>query len=279
MTWPGAQIFRSADGGSTYEPVLTQASAATIGTTQDALPDFTQGNIIDRGSTLTVKLKSGDALTSVTETQFFNGANLALVGAHGRWEVIQFMTATLIADRTYLLRGGMLRGRRGTEWATGTHQAFDTFILAGLRGWSRVNDSDVGLQRLYKAPPFRVALANVQPEAFTNGGVGLKPFAPVDLTGARDGSNNLTLAWNRRTRLASDTMHLPTPLGEASEAYSVDIVKAGAVVRTLTSGTPGVVYSAADQATDGITPGDAVTARIYMLSASVGRGYPLEGTV
>jgi hypothetical protein len=278
MTWPGAQLFRSADGGSTYEPLLTETTAATIGTALTVLPDFTQGNIFDEGSTVTVRLTSGFGLTSVTETQILNGANLAIIGQPGRWEVIQFRNAPLIAVNTFQL-SGFLRGRRGSEWANGLHAAGDKFILANVSAWNRVAEGAPGLPRLYKAPPFRVALSSVAPSTFTNTAVALMPFAPVDLTGTRDGSNNLTLGWNRRTRLATGTLHMPVPLAEASEAYSIDIIVDGEVVRTLTSSTPSVVYSAANQTTDGITPGDAVTARVYMLSAAVGRGYPLEGTV
>jgi hypothetical protein len=276
--WKGAQLFRSADSGSTYEPVLTQSNEAAIGFAQSILPDFTEGNIFDAGSSVIVNMSSGQALTSASEDQVLNGANLAVIGAPGRWEVIQFKAATLIAPDTYQL-SGFLRGRRGTEWATGTHAMGDTFILASVANWSRVNAGDMGLARQYKSPPFRVPLSTSPAATFTDTAVGLKPFAPVDAVGVRDGSNNLTLSWHRRTRLATGTLHLPAPLGEASEAYSIDIILDGEVVRTLTSSTQSVAYSAADQAADGITPGDPITVNVFQLSASVGRGYPLEATV
>lgn len=278
-TWTGAQLFRSADGGATYDPVHITSDAAKIGAAQSVLPNFTAGNIIDEGSSVTVVMKSGSALTSVTDTQLFNGANLAIIGKPGRWEVIQFRGATLIAANTYQL-SGLLRGRRGTEWATGTHQVGDVFILAGLTGWNRVVlGADVGLQRQYKAPAFRMPLSSAPAETFTNTGIGLKPFAPVNLVGDRDASNNLTLKWNRRSRLASGPLHAPVPLGEASESYSIDIMIGATVKRTLTSSTPSVIYSAANQTADGIALGAAVTARVHQISQVVGRGYPLEGTV
>jgi hypothetical protein len=277
--WTGAQLFKSADGGSTYEPVHIIGDPATIGTAQSALPDFAAGNIVDEGSSVTVVMSPGRTLTSVSDTQLFNGANLAVIGAPDRWEVVQFRAATLISANTYQL-SGFLRGRRGTEWATGTHQAGDKFIVASLTGWNRVvTGADVGLERKYKAPAFRMPLSSAPATTFTNGAVGLKPFAPVDLTGERDGAGNLMLKWNRRTRMATGTLHMPAPLGEAVEAYSIDIMSGETVLRTLTSSTPSVVYSAADQTADGITPGAAVTASVYQLSQAVGRGYPLKGTV
>jgi hypothetical protein len=201
-----------------------------------------------------------------------------VVGAPGRWEVVQFKNAVLIAPNTYQV-SGILRGRRGTEWATGTHQIGDKFILASVSTWSRIDAGEMGLPRLYKAPPFRVSLSDTSAMTFTDTAVGLKPFAPADLAGVRDVSGNRTLTWNRRTRRQADTLHLPRPLGEAAESYSIDIIKAGAIVRTLTSSTASVVYSAADQAADGITPGGPVTANVYMISQTVGKGYPLQGTV
>jgi hypothetical protein len=209
----------------------------------------------------------------------FNGANLAVIGAPDRWEVIQFKTATLISANTYQL-SGFLRGRRGTEWATGTHQMGDKFILAGLTGWNRVvTGADVGLERRYKAPAFRMPLSSTPATTFTNTGIGLKPFAPDDLTGARDADGNLTAKWNRRTRLQADTLHMARPLGEASESYTIDILSGETVLRTVTSSAPSMVYSVADQAADGAALWAPVTLRVRMISAVVGPGYPLEGTV
>ena len=58
-----------------------------------------------------------------------------------------------------------------------------------------------------------------------------------------------------------------------------DFLLVGDVVRTVATTTATVTYSAADQTSDGITPGDPVDVRIYQISATVGRGYPLEDTL
>jgi hypothetical protein len=85
-----------------------------------------------------------------------NGANLAVLGS----EVIQFKSATLVATNTYALTG-LLRGRRGTEWAIGTHAAGDRFVLASTATWRRADSAagEIGLARTHKAPPFGTLLA------------------------------------------------------------------------------------------------------------------------
>ena len=74
---------------------------------------------------------------------------------------------------------------------------------------------------------------------------------------------------------------ISVPLGEESLAFEVDIVVPGSpdVVRTIDATDIEADYTAAQQTADGLTPGNAVTARIYQVSATVGRGYVLEGTV
>jgi hypothetical protein len=276
--WRGAQLYRSSDGGTNYDPLFGMTNPATIGRALDVLPDFTSGNIFDEGSTVDVLMLTGIELTSVTQDQVLNGYNKAVIGAHGRWEVIHFKNADLIDTDTYRL-SGFLRGCRGTEWATGTHVVGDSFVLASVTAWNRLNAGDTGLPRMYKAPPMRIRLSDVVATAFTNSSVALKPFAPVNMVGARDVSNNLTLTWDRRTRLAAGTLHLAVLLGEASESYSIDIMDGDDVVRTITSATPTATYLASEQTADGLTPGDPVTARVYQISAAVGRGYHLEATV
>jgi hypothetical protein len=278
--WRGAQVYKSADGGSTYDPLLALTAEAAIGIAQSVLADFTAGNIFDEGNSVIVRLTSGGPLVSATETQVLNGSNAAVLGQHGRWEVIQFKNAVLIAPDVYQL-SGLLRGRRGSEWATGTHATGDRFVLASTATWMRatLSSAEIGLARLYKAPPFRTSLSSANAVSFVDAAVGLEPYAPVDITGARDGSNNLTIAWHRRSRIGYGTLNAIVPLGEASEAYEVEIMNGATVLRTIASGTQSASYSAANQTTDGLTPGNPVSVRIYQLSATVARGYAGVATV
>ena len=64
------------------------------------------------------------------------------------------------------------------------------------------------------------------------------PYAPVHVTGSRNPSGDLAVAWVRRTRLGGAWRDGTgtVPLGEASEAYEVDILDGpgGSVLRTIT---------------------------------------------
>lgn len=51
------------------------------------------------------------------------------------------------------------------------------------------------------------------------------------------------------------------------------------VLRTIIGTSEGIEYTAAQQVADGLTPGDPVFVKAYQISAIVGRGYALEGTV
>jgi hypothetical protein len=278
--WPGAQLFKSTDSGASYASMLSIVNDATIGAASGALGNFTAGNIFDEGNSVTVVLTSGGPLVSATADQVLNGSNTAVLGAHGRWEVINFKIATLTATDTYLL-SGLLRGRRGTEWATGTHVAGDAFIVASTTTWQRPNpgSAEIGLARLYKAPPFGTQLSAADSQSFTNSAVGLEPYAPVDLAGARDGSNNLTITWHRRARYGYGALHTIVPLGETTESYSVDVMSGASVVRTIASATQTAAYTYAQQVNDFGFAQSSVTVNVYQLSSVVGRGYALNGTV
>lgn len=284
MTWAGATLFRSADSGSSYAALTSSTTAATIGTATSVLGNFYGGNIFDELSSVVVVLRSGGPLVSYTEAQVLNGAGLCVLGAAGRWEVMQYKVATLIGANTYRLTG-LLRGRRGTEWAMGLHAAGDTFVFAEPNAWRRPNPgtSDIGLSRLYKPVTSRASVASVTARAFANSAAGLQPYPVVLIGGGRDAANNLTINWARRTRLDGEwRSNVEVPLGEASETYEVEIWNAGrtSLLRTFSGlSSPTLEYAAAQQTSDGLTLGDPVHVSIYQLSAVVGRGFEARGTV
>ncbi len=88
----------------------------------------------------------------------------------------------------------------------------------------------------------------------------------------------------RRTRLnAVWRSYVDAELGEDSESYSIDILSTTSpseVVRTLTSSTNSVTYTAAQQATDFGSPTPAqIQVNVYQVSAQVGRGYVGSATI
>jgi hypothetical protein len=275
--WTGAEVYRS-DDGEVYEPLSSVVTAAVVGTTT-ALASGPV-NIWDRSNTLNVQLIDG-SLSSASELNVLNGANAALVGAHGRWEIIQFETAVLEADGSYTL-SRLLRGRKGTEWAAGTHQAGDTFVLLTTNTLGRVDKSlnDIGVTRQYKAASFGNDISAAAAVSFSNAGAGLKPYAPAHVTGSRNGSGDLTIKWIRRTRIGGEWRdYVDAPLGEDSESYEVDIMSGSTVIRTIAVSSPTATYSAADQTSDFGSTQSSVTLKVMQISADIGRGYHTEVTL
>ena len=280
--WRGADIRRSIDGGSTYSSMNKVGVRTVIGDVAVALPTGPT-DFWDRGNTLTVVLGyAGSTLESMSEDLIIAGYNAAWLGpASGQGgEVIQFATATLTAPGTYRL-SNLLRGRLGTE-ANTTHGSNEVFVLlrSTTLGRSEFGPADWYYSRLFKPVSVLTNEVDTTAQAFTNNGVGKMPRSPVHVAGARDGSNNLSLSWVRRTRLQVPGLGLgPVPLGELTEAYSIDIYSGASVVRTISATTPAASYTAAEQTADGLTPGNPVTLRIYQLSDVRGRGFPAIATV
>lgn len=279
--WRGATFKRSLDG-STFQTIAGVSQKARIGDVAAALP-VGSDSIWDELNTITVVMRSDDVpLFSASEIDVLNGANALWLGAedgNANGEIIQFREATLIAPNTYELTG-LLRGRLGTEFAIGLHGTDEVLVMLQLA----VYDKDFGLadwnqERLYVAYSRYVDESLVTPRAFTNTGERARPRSPAFVHGERDLSNNLTITWTPRTRIPITGIADLVPLGEATEAYEIDILSGVTVVRTITASTPTASYSAADQTTDGFTPGDYIDMNVYQLSTIRGRGHPRFATV
>ena len=105
------------------------------------------------------------------------------------------------------------------------------------------------------------------------------PLSPVHIRGTRAG-DDLTITWVRRARINAEWLDsIDVPLDEPTEAYEIDILDSGTVVRTLTASTPSVAYSGAQQTTDFGSPQSSVDVRIYQISNRIGRGHAGESTI
>jgi hypothetical protein len=156
------------------------------------------------------------------------------------------------------------------------HQAGETVLVLDPATFTRVSSLDeLGLSRFYRAVSIGADPSLPGAVAFTNEAASLKPYAPVHIQGSRNGGGDLTITWVRRTRYSGEWRDLvDVPLNEASEAYQLDVLDgAGQVVRTLSSISPSVIYSAANQSTDFGAPQGAVDVAGYQISAVVGRGF------
>lgn len=276
-TFNGAALFVGED-----EADLTAqgsvASECAMGHAEDALADFTLG-FLDELHTVTVQLFSG-ALASTTYDRVVNNTdNYCALGAPGRWELLQFRTATSLGGGRYTL-SGLNRGRRGTEWANGLHAIGDSFVLIQAPGMLRpvFQVGEVTNEKLYVpvATGRSIETSLRFSEVLTL--AGLKPHAPYDLRGSR-ASNNLTMTWERRTRYLDNWILGVVPIGESTESYSIEIFTSGAfstVIRTLTSTSKTVTYTSAQQIADFGSNQATVYARVYQVSAAIGRGYPVQ---
>ena len=112
-----------------------------------------------------------------------------------------------------------------------------------------ITESDVGLPANRRIGPSTVAAAdplNLQ-LAFTPSGRGLLPFSPAQLRGVPQPGGALLLTWLRRTRASSGDswVLVDVALGEATEAYDLEILNGAAVVRTVASANPLASFSSA----------------------------------
>lgn len=278
-SWKGAAVAKSSDDGATWSAWAAVTKDGALGFCTTVLGDTDHPWLWDDGSTVNVRLIDDDfALASTTQAAVLNGANRALVGS----EIIGFTTATAEADGTYTL-SGLLRGCRGTDQFCTGHAGGERFVLLGT-AYLHFQDaplSERAVERLYQYVSMGLAFSSGIQASLTLAFANLKPYSPVDVRGVRDGSNNLTVTWKRRTRIGGEWLDgADVPLGETSESYEVDVYDGATVVRTITglsSATAG--YSAAQQTTDGLTPGDPVDLSVYQLSAAVGRGFGRSATV
>ena len=277
-TWKGCILYRSTDGGSNYSVVNTIITPATIGTTINVLGDYFGGEQPDTLNHIDVSLTSG-SLSSVNYQSLINGDQTVLVGD----EVINFQTATLNLDGSYTLTG-LVRGRRGTEFAMSNHAAGERLVLLTFDSLIRVSaqTSDIGITDLYKGVSSGLTLGTTPAVSFVDNAAGLMPYSPVLLGGGFDASNNATLTWTARSRINGAWIDgTDVPVGEAIEAYDVEIWdSAYATLKRTFSSLPSqtATYTAAQQTTDFGSTQSTIYYRVYQLSASIGRGYGAQGT-
>ena len=94
---------------------------------------------------------------------------------------------------------------------------------------------------------------------------------------------DISISWVRWTQIDGELKDGTglVPLGEASEAYEIDILDGpgGTVKRTLTSRSPSVVYVNADIVEDFGTVPETLTVAVYQISAVTGRGFARFATL
>jgi hypothetical protein len=188
----------------------------------------------DEDNSVTVQLDlATDTLSSATDVQVYNQTNWAVLGVDGAWEIFAFRTVVDNGNGNYTL-SNFIRGLRNTEEMTGGHAVWDRFIMLDPANITPVNDGDINRYSMVSsmigvAQTYKVVSLHEDPQEstgteFTNNALGLKPYAPTQVAGSRDGSNNLTITWVRCGRIENGWNDLrDVPVGEDSEAYEIDI--------------------------------------------------------
>jgi hypothetical protein len=246
--WRRASLMATFDGGENWTPAGRAAPASAIGQAVDVLSPGGSA-LFDLRSAVEVELLNETMrLESRSDHALVNGANLALLGS----ELIQFGIAEPVGPRRFRLRR-LLRGRRGTEWASDIHMAGDPFALIDARALTVIDppvgtvDGDVTVMA--------AGIGDVVPvtASTTISAEALRPPSPVHLVARALETGAIAVRWTRRSRQGwSWTNGADAPLAEERELYRVTITSAGSA-RDWFVGEPQLVYEAQQQAEDGAT--------------------------
>lgn len=273
--WSGCAIYMSYNGEEgDYEKVSDIEASATLGYTIEDL-DSGSPYITDENSTFRVALISGE-LESKTEEEFLiQKSNYATIGD----EIIKFQNATLVDDNTYEI-SGIVRGRFGTENKIDSHTAGTRFVLLD----EKLTKISLPLNYLsqdlsFKAVSYGSLTDNAETKTVTITGQNLKPYSVVNAVAVQDGSNDITINFDRRSRVFSGWNVPNPPLAEQQEKYEIDVINSNEeIVRTIETSSSLAIYTEAQQVEDFSSEISDIKANIYQISDLVGRGdaYLLE---
>jgi hypothetical protein len=234
----------------------------------------------DRVATFRVRI-AGGSLASLSDAQVLNGGNAAALCTPAGWEVLQFAHAELVDGNIYRL-SRLLRGQLGSEPAMADLlPAGAAFVLLdrNLVPLARGRDA------LGRPIQLRVAGSNRSHDdamavalTVTPGDTALRPLAPVHLQ-ARRGSDGVHVSWIRRGRIDADSWSGEVPLGEESEACTLEILSGTTVLRRIDCSVPQALYAASHEIADFGAPQPSLHLRVAQLSTAVGAGFACERVV
>jgi hypothetical protein len=269
----GWVLYRSVDGGTTYNSLDNFTAGAVAGSCRTSLA-MGPTNYPDTKNTVQVNFGSTGVPTTITNADMQRADNAVLCGAAGRWEVMQFRDATLVSGTVYDL-SYLTRGLAGTEHHAGSHVTGDKFFIltdtATKRVGQELNYLNVALP--YKGVTAFQAVASVASQGFVNTGECMKPWSGVYGSAVRSG-NDWDIVWARRNRQFGGWNNGgDVPMTEVSEHYEADVkTVAGSVVRTIAVSAPSITYTQAQQNTDFGGVQASVTLDVFQMSQRVGRG-------
>ncbi len=237
----------------------------------------------DEGNVMRVSLSSGE-LSSASVADVLAGANvIAVAGALGEWEILQFREAALVSAGVYELRG-LLRGQAGTQGAMAAPVSAGARVVvlngASLPVSTQVHERGETLSWRF-APSGGAATGDgVHTVEAAYQGLHLRPLSPVHVRALRDAAG-VRFSWVRRTRIDGDDWSAEdVPLGETDERYRLELLDGGATVWSADTTAPSAMLSAAEEAAlFAGAPLGAFSMRVAQLSEAFGAGAARELTV
>lgn len=273
----GYQLQQSSDGETWDDVGEAQLNKATIGyvTSVAGAPPDSLLDTFDVVETLGVRFFEEPDISSATDVQVFGGQNVFAVGQEGRWEVLGAATVTQVDSLNYTL-SRLFRGLKGTEGNVSTMQEGDAVILLNPQtiGQVPISSDKIGSTYQYRALYGTGILDEDDVKSITHTGNPLKEYAPTHITGRRNGSNDLIISWERRTRISGewrDNVDAFLAVNSRPEEYKVVIKDGSTTLRTITGITSKTTtYTDAQQTTDS-APAN-VTVEVTQVSTD-GDGY------
>ncbi|MCW6510994.1 baseplate multidomain protein megatron [Lichenifustis flavocetrariae] len=282
--WAGIDVYR-ANGGDGWTYVSTVETPAIMG---ELTSPLYAGPVDrwDRGNVVYVRFYGSANLLTLAEAQVLAGGGaIGVKNADGTWEVLQYQNATLTGQNSYAL-SKLLRSQLGTEGAMRNPVATGARVVVldanTLTPLDMVLDNRSLAQNLRYGPSlYPVTDASYTETTMQGAPVGLRPFSVSQIAGTRLSSGDVAFTWQRRTRFAGDSWDAATvPLNEDVEAYDVEVLSGGAVIRTVSGlPSPDWTYPAAQQAADFGGLQTVYTLNVYQLSVLYGRGQVATRTV
>lgn len=274
--WPGAIVYRSTDGGLTYNPLVNSSNTSTIGlVASPTLNSNVNYHVWDTTSTVTVQLKQGTLLSS-TDIDVQNGKNWCMVGE----EVIGFVNATLVSPGTYQL-SRLLRGRQGSEQKCTTHVNNELFVLLDNTlvdiGFTQ---AELAQTMKYKTVTVGSDLSKVDAEDVKPYALNMRPWAPAQLTAVREANDDWTITWKERPRYNNHLQDYSEVIHDADWAgFGVTVYSGATIKHSHMTVDPYYTYTAAQQITDFGSVQSTLNVSVTQLSTIVGGGYASTITV
>lgn len=271
------------DKGSGYVTTGDTVTTGTcIGQTVNAITSVARPFTTDTTNSLTVSSTTNvSLLQSITRDQMLQGQNRAALIKSSGVEIIAFQTVTSLGGDQYQL-DNLLRGLRGTDTQTGGNSIGDEFIFLGNQGSTQLALGELNTSIDYRAKITGQDLGTAPTDTnVSHTGRDLKPYAITRPGASIDGSNNITITWERRSRVEPNVILNQAALEEDSEEYEIEIYDGMTLVRTVTGlSSATYTYTATDQTSDGFTPPlSSLKVKIFQISGQVARGFSEEVTL